>query len=394
MNVIVIVTDSLRQDHLGCYGNPWIQTPHSDALAAESTLFTAAYSEGIATIPTRTSFFTGRYTFPYRGWQRLEPDDVLLAEVLWDQNYDTALVSDTYHMHKPGMGFGRGFDHVHWIRGQEGGDPYTWDPHAPVDDSRYIFKDDGRGGIWGDVYQAYLRNTAHWQGEEDTFVAQVVRAGLRWLESRRRKDRLFLWLDAFDPHEPWNPPQPYLTMYGEDDPGPYLIYPCPGPTEGYLSAAEIQQIRNIYAGKVTLADKWVGVFLQGLKDLGLYEDSLIIRTTDHGKPLGEHGLMRQLRPWPYQVVVNFPLMIRHPEGVGKGRVVHGYVQPPDVAPTILDYLGVEVPATMQGASLLPLVRGERETVRDAAYVMGNGSTFCGWTAGPQNSTTSPPTRTR
>ncbi|MGD8239468.1 MAG: sulfatase-like hydrolase/transferase, partial [Armatimonadota bacterium] len=98
MNVIVVIADSLRVDHLGCYGNEWIRTPHLDALAAESTRFMHAYSEGLPTLPTRTAFWTGRFTFPFRGWQHLEHDDILLAEVLWDQGYTSALITDVYHM--------------------------------------------------------------------------------------------------------------------------------------------------------------------------------------------------------------------------------------------------------------------------------------------------------
>ena len=81
MNVVVIVNDTLRWDYLGCYGNEWIKTPNLDKLASESAVFDYSYAEGLPTIPTRTTFFTGRFTFPFRGWQRLEPTDVLVANV-------------------------------------------------------------------------------------------------------------------------------------------------------------------------------------------------------------------------------------------------------------------------------------------------------------------------
>ncbi|MDH7570100.1 MAG: sulfatase-like hydrolase/transferase, partial [Armatimonadota bacterium] len=119
MNVIVVVTDSLRRDHLGCYGNRWIQTPCIDAFAQEGALFEEAYSEGLPTLPTRTAWWTGRFTFPFRGWQHFELSDALLAEVLWSRGYTTALITDVYHLHKPGMNCGRGWDTVQFIRGQE-----------------------------------------------------------------------------------------------------------------------------------------------------------------------------------------------------------------------------------------------------------------------------------
>ena len=130
MNVIVILADSLRVDHLGCYGNKWIKTPNLDRFAKEATVFERAYSEGLPTLPTRTAMFTGRYTFPFRGWQPLQPNDLPIAEILWSQGYKSALITDVYHMHKPGMAYERGFDFVQFIRGQEG-DPLFF-AHRPA----------------------------------------------------------------------------------------------------------------------------------------------------------------------------------------------------------------------------------------------------------------------
>jgi arylsulfatase A-like enzyme len=108
MNVIVIINDSLRWDYLGCYGNNWIKTPNIDKLASESAVFDYFYPEGLPTVPCRTTFFTGRFTFPFRGWQRLEPTDLLLAEILWNKGFTSAMITDVYHLHKPSMAFERG----------------------------------------------------------------------------------------------------------------------------------------------------------------------------------------------------------------------------------------------------------------------------------------------
>ena len=118
MNVFVIVTDSMRKDAIGAYGSN-VETPHPDSLARDGTIFTNAFSEGLPTLPTRTTWWTGRYTFPVRGWQPFELSDLLLAEALWDRGYTSCLISDTYHMHKPVYNCGRGFDTVVWVRGQE-----------------------------------------------------------------------------------------------------------------------------------------------------------------------------------------------------------------------------------------------------------------------------------
>jgi len=223
--------------------------------------------------------------------------------------------------------------------------------------------------------EQYLRNRARWRGEGDHFVAQVARAGMRWLEPQEEGDRLFLWLDSFDPHEPWDPPSPYDRMYGDPDyRGRDIIHPVPGPVEGYLTEEELGRVLALYAGEVTLVDRWVGVFLDHVRELGLMEDSLIVFLTDHGEPFGDHGIVRKARPWPYEELVHIPLIIRHPEGVGRGRRVDAFVDTTDVAPTILDFLGIRGPAggrfavwpKMHGHSLLPLMSGEVEKVRDCA----------------------------
>ena len=211
MNVVVIVNDTQRWDYLGCYGNNWIKTPNLDKLASESAVFDYCYAEGLPTIPTRTTFFTGRFTFPFRGWQRLEPTDILLAEVLWNKGYTNALITDVYHMHKPTMAFERGFDFTQHIRGHEA-DPWVLDESIEVDVDRYHKAHGNDKSVRAQIAQ-YLRNIHWWRGEEDTFVARCVNGAAKWLEEQPKKDNLFLWLDCFDPHEPWDPPEPYRSMY-------------------------------------------------------------------------------------------------------------------------------------------------------------------------------------
>ena len=384
MNVIVLMLDSLRPDHLGCYGNKWIKTPNIDRFAEECAVFDRAYAEGLPTLPVRTALFTGKYTLPFRGWQRLEPDDVPLAEVLWDRGYVTALITDTYHMHKPGMAYERGFDYVEWIRGQES-DPYIVDPNVKVDLERWHHKNYSTEQYFGKsaeerkrLFIQYLKNTAHWKGEEDHFVVQVMKAGIRWLKKqveKGRKDRLFLWLDSFDPHEPWDPPQEYYELYAppgyEDKP----ITWGGGKVEDFTDL-EIQHIRAQYAGEITLVDKWVGWFFDRVRELGLWENTLIILLSDHGEPLGEHGIIKKVRPWPYEELSKIVLMIRHPEGIGKGKRIKAFVETVDILPTILESLGLECGREVSpwglkiegihGKSLLPLMKGEVDAIKEFA----------------------------
>ena len=367
MNVIVIINDSLRWDYLGCYGNDWIKTPNLDRLASESAVFDYFYSEGLPTVPTRTTFFTGRFTFPFRGWQRLEPTDILLAEILWNKGYNSAMITDVYHLHKPSMAFERGFDYTKHIRGHEG-DPHILDESIEVDVDKY-YKGDGKDKAVKAQLIQYLRNVHHWKGEEDTFVAQVLQEGIKWLEEQGKRDNLFLWLDCFDPHEPWDPPTPYNRMYTDPNyKGKDIIQPIPGKVEGYLTPEELHHITRLYAGKVTLCDHWVGKFLDKIREMGMYDNTLIIYTTDHGEPFGDHGIMRKAEPGLYEELVHIPLIIRHPEGLGAGRRFDALVETTEIFPTILEFLNIRQPPRIHGKSLLPMMVGEVESIRDYAYM--------------------------
>ncbi|MEK7270853.1 MAG: sulfatase [Planctomycetota bacterium] len=373
-NVIGIACDSWRVDHLGCYGNSWVKTPNIDRLAAESAVFDRCYPECLPTLPVRTSWFTGRYIFPFRGWGRLEPSDVLLAEVLWNQGYHSALISDTYHMHRPTMAYERGFDHVEFIRGQEM-DPYVVDD-VPVDLERY-HKPGPNDADTVKMLRQYLKNRHWWKTDADCGAARVARAAVDWLKTRHARDsqrkNFFLWVDMFDPHEPWDPMPPFDRMYA--DPaykGKDIIFPIAGPAD-YLAPAELDHVRRLYAGKCTQTDKWVGHLLDAIRtEPGLLDETLLVWTTDHGECFGEHGFVKKARPFPYVEEVHVPFLVRHPDGLGAGKRFDAFTQAPDLMPTILDFLNVTPPPCLHGASLLPILSGEKASLRDFCVVARHG----------------------
>jgi arylsulfatase A-like enzyme len=210
--------------------------------------------------------------------------------------------------------------------------------------------------------------------EQNTYISRTINAAIDYLENRDRTKNFFLWVDSFDPHEPWNPPEPYHRMYNKGYGGMDIICPQPGFTQGYLSQEELYNIRALYAGECTLVDKCIGDFMTYLRENNILEDTLLIFISDHGEPLGEaHGenhkpIIRKARPWLYEELMRIPLIIRHPDGYGAGKACDSIVTTCDIMPTILDFMGIKGPEVMDGASLIPLIKEESNKIRDYAYL--------------------------
>jgi len=362
MNLIVIMLDSLRRDHLGCYGNSWIKTPNIDKLAKESILFDNAYTEGLPTIPVRTELFTGCSSLPYRPWQPLTKEDVIISEILKEYDYTSTLISDTYHLFKPDMNFHRGFSCFHWIRGQEA-DAYVSGPsNKNIDD--YI-KPTMKGDPVEGMLKQYFKNTESFQKEEDYFAAQVMQKAAKWLERNKNEERIFLWVDSFDPHEPWDPPSPFDKMYTDPNyKGPKLIHPKYGKVD-WMTKEELKYVRALYAGEVSFVDKWVGFLLNKIKELGLYDNSLIVLLADHGHPHGDHESIMKTPDNLYSELIRIPLLVHHPEELYAGKRMDALIQIPDILPTILEIMGLSKEThAMSGKSFWPVVKGEKEKIRD------------------------------
>ena len=365
MNVILIISDTFRRDHLGCYGNTWIHTPNLDNLARESMVFERAYAASFPTVPNRRDVFTGRYTFTYSDWSPLPPEEIVLAEVLRQAGYVTMLIGDTPHIFKDGYHFDRGFNGWIWIRGQEN-DRYSTDPieyNFPCNPEKL------RSPY--NTYVQYMRNTSQRQYETDYFVVQTMIEAAKWLERNRKHEKFFLCVDTFDPHEPWDPPSWYVDLYDPGYEGEEVTYPAYGPCD-YMTPDELNHARALYAGEATMVDRWIGFLIDRVKELGLWDDTAIIFTTDHGFYHGEHGLIGKsiitqeahgLAPL-YEEIVHIPLMIRVP-GLKPGKC-EAFAQPPDLMPTILEIAEAEIPETVQGRSLLPFLKGENPEWRDFA----------------------------
>ena len=207
MNVIFIMNDSLKKDHLGLYGNEWIKTPNLDRLAESSAVFDRAYIASYPTVPNRTDLFTGRYGFPHRGWQPLEPQDVILPEILGAHGYTSMFLADTPPLVQDGFNFMRGCSGWDIVRGHHT-DRWITDPIIPTPWPAPTHKLKTLRNML-----QYLRNRAHWRYERDYVAPRTLAAAIDWVERNHTLDSFLLWVDMWDPHEPFDPPPADLKLY-------------------------------------------------------------------------------------------------------------------------------------------------------------------------------------
>lgn len=375
LNLIHIGVDTWATHWLGCYGARHVKTPHVDALAAKSAVFTDAYPEVLPTIPCRRSIYTGRRIFPsemvyqpddqvkIRGWHQLFAEDVTLSETLQGAGYTTAIVSDLYHEFKPGKNFQRGFDSWRWIRGQEA-DPLESGPKSAVNLAGYLHPSQNRPrkGKAAGVLQ-YLLNRREWKTEDDWLAAQVFRESARWLDNNAAENQPFyLHIESFSPHEYWDPPENFYRQYMKSDyKGPRLVSP-PEFTKD-MTAVEVEHVRALYGGLVSFVDDRIGRFLRKVESLGLMKNTIIVFAGDHGTMMGERGQLHKGATRIRTQVTHVPLIIYHPRGQWNGRRIPGFVQLTDLAPTVLELLGVTAPRRVTGESLVPLIGATRDSGR-------------------------------
>jgi len=373
LNLIVLISDTFRWDYLHFNGNDRIRTPNLDALAADGVYFSNCYADGLPTIPSRRVMHTGRSILPERTkWHPLWPEDVTLAEVAGRAGMRTGFVVDTYHHFKPSMNFHNAFDSWIWIRGQET-DRWVSGPkesvrpedHVPA----HLLRDNEN--LRRNMIQ-YLLNTRGRTGEEDYFCARSLDASARWLEQNSGGGRPFLlFVDMFDPHEPWDAPPRFQRLYRERYPFERTLFGY-GVRNADIRESDLPYLIDLYSAEVTFMDHCLGRFFDRLKSMKLWENTVIVFSTDHGTHLGEQGCVQKHAGLLNSCVARIPLIIRHPEGRAAGRKIDAFASHLDFMPTFLDLVGVRGYERMDGRSLWPLVTGERESLRERV-VTGYGN---------------------
>jgi arylsulfatase A-like enzyme/Flp pilus assembly protein TadD len=289
-NVVFITIDTLRADHLGCYGYKQIHTPNIDALAAESFRFERAFTPVPVTLPAHTAIFTGTYPtlsgmHDFSG-NKLSAKQPTLASVLKQQGYVTgAVIGSAVLDSRFGLnqGFDFYYDHFDFNRLQESN----------------LEEMERPGNVVADV-------------------------ALDWL-AKNSQSKFFLWMHLYDPHYPYRPPAPYSEQYKD----------------------------RLYDGEIAFADAQVGRLLSFLKAKGLYRNTLIVLSGDHGESLGEHG-EKTHGFFIYNATLHVPALIHLPASTA-GKAITELVSLTDLMPTVLQALKVDVPTDVQGRSVLPLL---------------------------------------
>lgn len=398
-NVLLISTDQQRFDSLGCYGNPAVQTPVLDQLAAEGTLFENCYAASPMCSPSRASLMTGLYPRNHGLWANgvaMAGNHPLLSRTLADIGYDCGLVGK-FHLAPADAGrteqrFDDGFRMFEWA-------------HDPVHTSPQNRYQQWLAQNHPDIYQAYQEQARRpWDAEagnqargalpldtvrpEAHYSSWVADKSIEFIDDDARPDGqpFFLIANFFDPHHPFGAPQEFLDLYDpatlrspvgsieelRGKPSPQLGYSeksYAGTAPGFqeYSPQEISELIATYYAMISLVDSRVGRILAALDRSGRADDTLVIFTSDHGEMLGDHAMLLK-GPMLYEGAVRVPLIVKWKDHLPAGARIPQLVETIDLTSTVLAATGVSAMRDAQGADLRPLANGTAENWRDWSLV--------------------------
>ncbi|HEX3035792.1 MAG TPA: sulfatase [Thermodesulfobacteriota bacterium] len=320
-NIILISIDTLRADHLGCYGYYRNTTPNIDRLAEDGVLFANTIAQSTWTLPSHMSIFTGLYVSSHgiiSDDKKLGDEHITLAEVLQDAGYETvAFTEGGYVSEKFGY---QGFDHF-----------------------------EGRA-----------------KGEKEIDIKIIYTKAVDWLKKAPSRP-FFLFLHTYQPHSPYNPP-PAFDIYSDKNYQGIVDVSAPeivGNDLYYYQSIQSQMtlddylyVIDKYDGEIHYTDHYLGKLFNALKDLGLYDESIIIFTSDHGENFLDHpdsGISYIGHYEMYDEVVKVPLIIKAP-GFPKNKIIDTQVESIDIMPTVLGLLKINITSRVEGESLVGLVK--------------------------------------
>ncbi len=358
-NIVIIMADQQRADYCARESFPLDTTPFLDQLACQGTWFRHAYTTMPACLPARVSLLTGRYPSVTHARTNHNQEDAVygldLVDVLREQGYLTALCGKNHSHLDP--------ERVdHWFELSHAGAP--WDPKRTPDEV---------------AFDDFLHSLHHRTAMEPTpFPVETqcpyraVQDAIHWIDSRNDGEQpFFLWLSFPEPHNPYQVPEPYFSMF------PSKVIPPNSTGKEALAVKgfkfqwtrhigevafpdydeQLVRARSNYLGMLRLIDDQVARFVEHLEKSGLLEDTIIVYLADHGDFVGEYGLVRK-GPEAPEVLVRVPLIFTGP-GIVQSEVPQAaFVSIADLMPTLCEAIGVEIPAGVQGRSLWPLLIGQ------------------------------------
>lgn len=380
MNIILVLVDSLNKDCLSVYNPDTVcKTPNITALAKRSLVFENHFVGSLPCMPARREIMAGRKEFLWRPWGGMEVFDPRLPRVIGSAGYNTAMVTDHYHYwEEEANGYMQGFQSIELIRGHE---VDSWKvPDADEEDPPWV-QNVARYRAAEHVRQ-YAANVKGFKGEEDYFAPKVFQGACDWLDENADKGPFFLHVECFDVHEPFDVPEPYASMYTDASKNDYNIWP---PYQVYedlerfmneTTPEELAFLEAQYLGKVTMMDTWLGKFMGKLDELELWDDTLVVFTTDHGHDLGQRRAFGKQFPH-HDSHANIPLMVWNPSNPGKGQRLDGLTQTVDLFATLIDAAGAAIPsANRHSQSVLPMIEGRGESPHSALLYGTFGQGIC------------------
>lgn len=364
----MVLLDSLNRHMVGHYGGTEFSTPNIDRLAQRAVTFQNHFTGSLPCMPARHDILVGSMDFLWRPWGSIELWERPVTHQLRRRGIPTMLYSDHPHLFEVG-GENYHTDFMGWeyLRGHES-DPWKTraDPSwigAPQTTSGLQEKS-GRGHAPYDMSRTYFRQELDYPGPK------TLNAAAGWLaDNGSAHESFLLFVDEFDPHEPFDTPEPWRGMYDPDWQGEPLIWPpyaIGGIENGILTEREGRQLRASYGAKLSMIDHWFGKLLDVMDRDNRWEDTLLILCTDHGHYLGEKDIWGKPRVPQYETLGHTPLMIAAP-GVAAGDC-DALTTNVDINATLVDLFDVDVSYVAHGHSMLPLVYGESKGIRD--YVVG------------------------
>lgn len=365
-NVLIIQTDQQSLWTLGCYGGREVETPYIDSIAADGVKFNEFYTVSAVCTPSRGCFVSGQYPHTngaYRNDAPIRQETETFARIFKKAGYKTAYVGK-WHLD--------GGAYPGWMEN---------DRAVGFEDCEFMFncghykqiidKDNGKPEVVANV-----------PGDEKTYTTDYLVTKTIG-KIKKYKDSPFLVMVSIpDPHQPFNVRAPYDTMYNEEDmviPNSFYQEELPDwadhdewgrkryfPMDMEEREQKLRRIKAQYCGEVKCIDDNVGRIIKYLKDQNLYDNTIIVFTTDHGEYMGEHGLLEKNNL--FDTAYHIPMIMSWPERVPAGTEVDNYVSIVDFQQTLLSLVGLEASGLEQGRDALPLIYQKEIEWRDEIFI--------------------------